>query len=179
MNAMELLEEVRQMGGNFVPLPGGRLKVRASAPLPEAMLDRLRAAKDELIRALSKTQQSLGSAADPVNEEWKAYFDERAAMRQFCGGIPRNIAEELAWDDTLGEWHRTHPMEFPAGQCAGCGQSIGQVQALRLYDGNSVHFDTMNCLARYGETWRGTAAQSLKALRIEWPAVRNARYSLN
>jgi hypothetical protein len=34
--------------------------------------------------------------------DWDAYFDERAGVREFEGGLPRYEAERLATDDTVG-----------------------------------------------------------------------------
>src|SRR5919107_3271291 len=34
-------------------------------------------------------------------EDWQAYFDERAAIREYDGGFPRPEAERLALKDTV------------------------------------------------------------------------------
>lgn len=46
-----LLDEVRRYGGRLVP-DGDGLRVRAPAPLPPELMDRLRAHKPDLIHAL-------------------------------------------------------------------------------------------------------------------------------
>lgn len=59
----------------------GRLKLDAPQALPDEWLGTLRRCRDELIEA----------------------FNERAAIREFDGGIARADAERLAWDD-LRTW---------------------------------------------------------------------------
>lgn len=34
-------------------------------------------------------------------EDWQAYFDERAGIREFDGGLPRSQAELRAFEDTV------------------------------------------------------------------------------
>jgi hypothetical protein len=34
-------------------------------------------------------------------EDWQAYFDERAGIREFDGGLPRSEAELRAFEDTV------------------------------------------------------------------------------
>jgi hypothetical protein len=36
-----------------------------------------------------------------TNEDWQAYFDERAGIREFDGGLPRAEAERLAAEETV------------------------------------------------------------------------------
>jgi hypothetical protein len=38
-----------------------------------------------------------------------------------------------------------------------------------LADGNRVHFETLECILRYGERWRSEAAARLQALGIYPP----------
>jgi hypothetical protein len=67
-------------------------------------------------RASSPTRESW-SAAD-----WQAYFEERAAIREFDGRLPRVGAERLAFDDTVAHWLSAHPTSASdVEQCAHCG----------------------------------------------------------
>jgi hypothetical protein len=34
-------------------------------------------------------------------EDWQAYFEERAAIREYAGGFPRHEAERLALQDAI------------------------------------------------------------------------------
>ena len=40
--------------------------------------------------------------------DWQAYFDERAGIIEFDGGIHRALAELGAWKMTLEEYQRQH-----------------------------------------------------------------------
>jgi hypothetical protein len=42
-------------------------------------------------------------------EDCQAYFEERAAMREYDGGLPRNQAERLAIKDTLTHYFGPNP----------------------------------------------------------------------
>ena len=39
--------------------------------------------------------------ADDLSEEWRKVYEERAAIREYDGGLPREIAEHHALLDTL------------------------------------------------------------------------------
>jgi len=71
----ELLAEVRRAGASLIPLPDGRLKWRAPSPLPEPLLDRLRSAKQDLLRALSDKPDTDGHPGELAAEELKARIE--------------------------------------------------------------------------------------------------------
>jgi len=76
-------------------------------------------------------------------ERWCAYFEERAAMREFEGGLPRAEAERLAFEDTLAHWlcRNPAPPSEPHRGCVHCGGRDGVGQAL------------LPVLASGGHTW--------------------------
>src|SRR5687768_4848038 len=47
------------------------------------------------------TNDTNGTAPAISLAGWDAYFDERAGVREFEGGLPRSEAERLATDDTV------------------------------------------------------------------------------
>lgn len=53
--------------------------------------------------------------------DWQAYFDERAGIAEFDGGLTRKEAEVQAYRSCLSEWMRRNfqPSE-PGGHCAWC-----------------------------------------------------------
>lgn len=67
--------------GVVLSVDGGRLKLDAPHELPNELLTTLKKCRDDLIEA----------------------FIERAAIREFDGGLPPSDAERLAWDD-LRTW---------------------------------------------------------------------------
>jgi hypothetical protein len=95
--AVDALAAVRAAGGDVKLAGPGRLKVVASAPLPIDLIERLRAAKSELLALLSTAAKVTpdevvpqGSAAD-----WGEAEEERAAIVEFDGHAPRAWAEAL------------------------------------------------------------------------------------
>jgi hypothetical protein len=55
-------------------------------------------------------------------EEWQAFYDERAAIAEFDGGLQRWEAEALAFGCCVGEWLNRHPVRSLPGRCHGCGE---------------------------------------------------------
>ena len=56
--------------------------------------------------------------------DWQAYFDERAAISEFDGGLVRLEAERLAYEDALAHWLSMHPPSpTPHDRCMHCGEA--------------------------------------------------------
>ena len=72
---------------------------------------------------------NFSSAAVPERDswapsDWQAYFDERAAIREFDGGSVRLEAERLAYEDALAHWLSMHPpCPTPPDRCMHCGEA--------------------------------------------------------
>jgi hypothetical protein len=93
MTLLNLLQHLHEHGVILLPSPDGT--VRCCAPkgvLPPALVDAMRQHKPEL---------------HALVEEWS----ERAAIAEYCGGLPRPAAETLAWRCML----------TPHAGCAACG----------------------------------------------------------
>ena len=56
-------------------------------------------------------------------EDWRALFDERAAIAEFDGGLPRLSAEARAFACCVAEWLNRNPVRSPPGRCLGCDGS--------------------------------------------------------
>ena len=54
-------------------------------------------------------------------EDWQAFFDERAGIAEFDGGLPRLKAEARAFACCAVEWLNRNPVRSLAGRCPGCG----------------------------------------------------------
>ena len=55
-------------------------------------------------------------------EDWRAFFDERAGIAEFDGGLSRAEAEVSAFTHCVAEWLNRNPMRSPPGRCFGCGE---------------------------------------------------------
>jgi hypothetical protein len=57
-------------------------------------------------------------------EDWIAYFNERASIREFDGRLSRVDAERMATEDTISHWLALHPSGpvTPHAGCVQCGR---------------------------------------------------------
>jgi hypothetical protein len=95
--------------------------------LNDALVDRLRAAKSELLDTLA------GEASPSAwnHDDWQAHYEERTAIREYDGGFSSIEAQLLAYDDTVQHWLCLHPPPVHARQtCVHCGQPEGPTNAL-------------------------------------------------
>ncbi len=115
MSAIQALREARRAGVR-VTLDGEDLLLQASAPPPAGVLDAL-ARRPAL-------PFGRGPGADGcTGEEWLAYFDERAGVAEFDGGLPRSAAEAQAFACCVAEWLNRNPARSMSGgssrECGG------------------------------------------------------------
>ncbi|MBQ0820241.1 hypothetical protein KBI52_08460 [Microvirga sp. HBU67558] len=109
-----------------------------------------RALTDEIVAAVQTKKADLLQLIRPLEdrqcwhaEDWQAYFDERAAIREHDGGLPRVEAEHLALEETITQWLRLNPdpASDPRCGCVHCG--------LPEQPGNSL----LPVLALGGQAW--------------------------
>lgn len=91
MAAIDMLAAVRALGGEVKLANSGRLKVVAPAPLPNELIERLRAAKPDLLTLLSSPELQT----EP-RDSWANAEEERAAIVEYDAGAPRAWAEGFA-----------------------------------------------------------------------------------
>jgi hypothetical protein len=84
--AANTLAAVRALGGDVKLGSPGRLKVIAPGPLPNELIQRLHAAKPDLLTLLTSN----------TVDTWTDSKEERAAIIEYDGGAPRVWAEALA-----------------------------------------------------------------------------------
>jgi hypothetical protein len=167
MGVSKLLAEARQHGVQLILTPSGTIKARAPKRPPPDLLAKLRAHRAELILALRGPEpERAGWDVD----DWRTFLDERAAIREYDGHLPRAEAERLAWAETLAEWHRAHGVPPPSWQCAGCGKPLSGAPAMTLADAARVHdVAGYGCLIAYGKRWRAAAENGLAEMGITPP----------
>jgi hypothetical protein len=125
MSAVEALKAARA-AGTEVALDGGDLAVSAASAPPAAVLDALSRHKAEIVALLQPGDSWSG-------EDWQVYFDERAGIAQFDGGLQRAEAEVRAFKCCVVEWLNRNPVRSPPGRCLGCGGSDDAVDQLLPY----------------------------------------------
>ena len=98
-------------------------------------------------------------------EDWKDFFDERAAITEFDGGLSRPVAEQRALDSCIARWLNLHPANpTTENSCAVCGETLdrsGLNDVTVLRPGGGHHWLHEGCL---GEWWRMRRQQAVKAL---------------
>lgn len=86
MNTAVLLDELKSRGV-AISVDGGNLRLRGVEGSWDDLRCRLRAAKAELISVLQPQWDA---------EDWDHFFNERAAIAEYDGGLSRPDAERLA-----------------------------------------------------------------------------------
>jgi hypothetical protein len=84
--------------GIQISIDGDDLVLQASAPPPAEVLDLLATHKAAIVTLLRPGNDGW-SAAD-----WQEYFEERAGIGEFEGGLPRDQAQAQAFSRCVGEW---------------------------------------------------------------------------
>ena len=113
MSAVHALKLAREAGVR-IGIDGDVLTLDAAAAPPPAVLDLLAIHKTQVIALLRKGDDGWSG------EDWRALFDERAAMAEFDGGLPRAQAEARAFACCVAEWLNCNPVRSPPGRCLGC-----------------------------------------------------------
>jgi hypothetical protein len=111
-------------------------------------------------------------AASWSAEDWRAFFEERCAHREFDGGYDREAAERLAWGELQNRWHLSHGERVSRDFCAGCRRPIGNGPVIALIDGNRVHDRAGHtCFIQHGARWRGAATRALLEMGLKPPKL--------
>jgi hypothetical protein len=158
--AASLIAEIRAAGGT-IRRHGDRIRVMARGPLPPDLVTRYCAARPELLGALADAAEIA---------DWRNRHCE--ALAHWRPLYPAGEAERISWGELEARWHRLYGGRVPEWQCTGCGEPIGGQDALALGDGCRVHLDDvhgLDCLAAYGERWRGDANRGLAAMGLQPP----------
>jgi hypothetical protein len=108
MSAFEVLRAARAAGIELA-VDGGALILEAPAPPAAELLERLRRHKTAIVELLQPRADGWSA------EDWLAFFNERAAIAEFDGGLPRRRAEAQAFSECVAEWlNRTRAIRVEA-----------------------------------------------------------------
>jgi hypothetical protein len=116
MSAAQALSAARA-AGIHLEVEGDDLLLEAPAPPPTAVLDALSRHKAEIVRILRPVKDGWSA------EDWRLFFEERAAIAEFDGGLPRKNAEAQAFECCVVTWLHRNPAPSAPGRCAWCGRS--------------------------------------------------------
>jgi hypothetical protein len=116
MSAIEALQTARSAGVELA-LDGDNLALKAASAPPAAVLDALSRHKAEIMVLLRPAGDGWSA------EDWQHFFEERAGIAEFDGGLPRREAEAWAFTCCMAEWLNHNPERSPFGRCLSCGGS--------------------------------------------------------
>jgi hypothetical protein len=99
-----------------ITLDGNDLLLEAGCAPPPELLEMISRYKGDVI-ALLRARPGDWTVAD-----WKAFFNERAGIAEYDGGLSRHEAEAVAFEHCVEEWLRRHPVRSSPRVCLGCGR---------------------------------------------------------
>jgi len=170
MKAAEALRTAR-VAGVEIAVDGEDLVLEATSPPPEPVLDALSRNKAGIVALLRPGDD--GWSAD----DWQVYFDERAGIVEFDGGLPRPEAEAQAFACCVSEWMNRNPATSSPDRCLACGGDDSTHDPLLPY-GTEPHGHAWvhsGCWPAWHESRKGEAIAALAKIRTEersilpWP----------
>jgi hypothetical protein len=170
MSAVEALNAARAAGVQ-IEVDGNDLVLEASAPPPPAVIELLASQKAEVVALLRHGHDGWSS------EDWKTFFDERAGIVEFDGGLPRAEAEAQAFACCVTEWLNRHPEPSPSGRCLGCGDREHTQDPLLPYGFESTGLAWLHsrCWPGWYAARQAKAVSTLTAMGISAPVDTNIR----
>ena len=137
-----------------------------------------KASKAPKVETPHRTLDGLGALGGVPSDvwnlnDWVAYFDERAGIAEFDGGMPRDEAEAAAYEACLVEWQNLNPAASSlADRCAQCGGSDTPGDILLPYGVATQAWLHSNCWPDWVLKRRAEAEAALEMLGIKRPPVK-------
>jgi len=82
-------------------------------------------------------QVAAKSKLPPANlnaEDWRSFFEERAAILEYDGGLSSEKADRLAYGAAVAGVTNAMPTSYPQDTCAACGSPVSPQGGLVLAD---------------------------------------------
>ena len=161
MSAVEALKAARAAGVELA-LDGDDLALKAASAPPAAVLDALSLHKAQIMVLLRPAEDGWSV------EDWQVFFEERAGIVEFDGGLPRAEAEAQAFACCVVEWLNHNPECSPAGRCLGCGDREHAHDPLLPYGVEPAGHVWLHsrCWPAWYEARKAKAASALAAMGI-------------
>lgn len=166
MTAAEALKAARAAGVELA-LDGNDLALKAASAPPAAVLDALSRHKVEIMVLLRPAEDGWSA------EDWRVFFDERAGIIEFDGGLPRAEAEAQAFACCVVEWLNHNPERSPSGRCLDCGGLDHAHDPLLPYGVEPTGHAWLHsrCWPAWYEARKAKAVAALTALGISAPVI--------
>ncbi len=163
MSAIEALRMARENGVRL-GVAGGDLILDADREPARQVLEAIRLHKAAIV-ALLTSAKSVWTADD-----WRDFYQERAAIMEYDGEISREEAERLALDWCIMTWMAANP---PCGLskelCSACGEPIGRVgeDSIPLLAGKESHaWVHHTCVGEWQRQRRSLAVSALAKMGV-------------
>jgi hypothetical protein len=161
MSATEALRAARALGVELA-IDGNDLLLEAASEPPAVVLDELSRHKAEIVALLRPGRDGWSA------EDWRSFFEERAAITEFDGGLSRTEAEAQALACCIVEWLNRNPAPPAPGRCAWCGQAESKDAVVLPYGvepGTHIWLHA-ECWPAWQNTRRSQAREALARLGI-------------
>src|SRR5262249_59072702 len=99
-------------------------------------------------------------------EDWQVFFDERAGIIEFDGGLSHAEAEAKAFDCCVVEWLNRNPAPSPPGRCVWCGQAESRDAAVLPYGTEPGTWLHAECWPAWQEVRRSQATEALMRMGV-------------
>ncbi|MGC2075970.1 MAG: hypothetical protein WA728_08065 [Xanthobacteraceae bacterium] len=161
MSAVATLKAARAAGIELA-LDGEDLVLQAASTPPATVLDTLSRDKAEIVALLRPSEDGWSA------EDWQVFFDERAGIVEFDGGLPRAEAEAQALACCVVEWLNRNPVRSPSGRCLSCGDRDHADDPLLPYGAEPTGHAWLHsrCWPTWFEARKARAVAALAAMGI-------------
>ncbi len=120
------------------------------------------------VASVATVAAHLDDCAHWDQEDWRAYYNERAAIAEFDGGASRKDAEARAFACCVSEWLNQHPVYSSPSSCLECGGASTSAHPLIPFGADSLGHAWLH--ARCWDSWyaqrKREAADAIAALGI-------------
>ena len=164
MSAGYALKAARAAGVEL-GLDGTDLLVQAASKPPAEVLDALSRHKAEIVPLLRSGRDGWCAT------DWQVFFEERAAIAEFDGGLPRDEAEIQAFGCCVVEWFNRNPVRSAYGRCVGCGKPEYSYDPLLPFGTESIGHAWLHsgCWPTWQSSRKAEAIKALARLGIDQP----------
>jgi hypothetical protein len=116
MNPAEIIERAAEDGVLLALSPSRNIFAKGERSVIDRWLPIILQSKAGIVLLLRPGANNGWSAGD-----WRAFYDERASIAEFDGGLPRSEAEARAFTSCVAAWLNRNPDHSPPERCLGCG----------------------------------------------------------
>lgn len=127
MNPAEIMVGAAEDGVLLSLSPSGGLSAKGEQAAVDRWLPAIRQSKAAIVLLLRPDDGGWSSA------DWGIYYDERAAIAEFEGGLARADAEAQAFACCVWEWVDRHPVDTSPDRCLACGRQEAAANLLSPY----------------------------------------------